>query len=95
MAWMTKNKNGKALTDLADAFGRQNNNVGHMPAPAMALHQKTMATTKPLGSSRGATFGTSAGLPPTPSAGKSVQSSAQHAAVEKAAKVSAGKRRKF
>ncbi len=89
MAW--KDKAG--LGALETAFMNQPNSVGNMHAPARSLHQKTMAPTKPTGASKGATFGTPAGLPPTPSSAK--QSPAQHAAVVKAGQASGAKRRKF
>jgi hypothetical protein len=78
---------------LEKAFAKQPNSVGNMHAPAMGLHQTTMAPTKGIGASLGATFGTPAGLPPTPSSAK--QSPKQHIAVEKAAQASAAKRRKY
>ncbi len=83
--------------DLADSFGSQSNSVGHMHAPAMGLHKTTMKPVVSLGIKAPATKGNAPGLgnPMAGALGKSVQSPAQHMAVEKAAKASANKRRKF
>ena len=95
MAWMKKGS-GNPFEGLADAFGKMPNSVGNMHGPAKMLHPDTM---KPRGNPTdfGATKGNAGGLG-NPMAGaltKGVQSPAQHEAVEKAAKASAQKRRKF
>jgi hypothetical protein len=106
MAWMTK-PGASGLANLASAFGKQRSSVGHLTAPGMMLHPKTMAPVQGLAAAPGATAGNGPGLgnpmagalsgKPTStltSMGASVQSAAQHEAVLKAAGVSAGKRRK-
>ena len=95
MAWVDKAKLGSTMS----AFEKMPNSKGNMHAPSAMLHHKTMA---PMGNTTpaGATKGNSAGFG-APMAGglggpvsKSVQSPAQHRAVEKAAQTSAMKRKK-
>ncbi len=95
MARMTGYKN--PFDDLADAFGKQPNSIGNMHGKAMGLHAKTMKPVVGIGVPPGATKGNGPGMgnPMAGALGKSVQSPAQHDAVEKAARASANKRRKF
>jgi hypothetical protein len=81
---------------LENAFEKQPHTIGNMPAPSAMMHHATMM---PRGNptDTGATKGNGPGFGnPTAGAlgGKGVQSSAQHMAVEKAAKTSAMRRKK-
>lgn len=94
MAGMKGYKN--PFDGLADSFGKMPNSVGNMHGPARMLHPETM---KPRGIpvDHGATKGNVGGLgnPMSGALSRGMQSPAQHEAVEKAARASAAKRRKF
>lgn len=70
---------------LHNAFARQPATMGNMHAPSSELHPDTMLPLQKFGS------GMASGLS---GKGTSVQSPAQHQAVEKAAQASAAKRKK-